>query len=105
MNKKVRALNACPWCGRPTPTWRSFAVKMIQERAVVWLMRHKTLWWGKPLHGSWQEGIRKGIGVSDAWRIIGMGLKAAGIYSKANGLRDMRIHELVTQAKARMARG
>jgi len=77
---------------------------MIQERAVRWLMRNKTLWLGKPLHGSSQERIRNGTGISDAWRIIGMGLKAAGIYSKANGLRDMRIHELIAQAKARMAR-
>ena len=102
MNKKVRALNACPWCGRPTPTWRSFAVKMIQERAIMWLMRHRSLWLGRPIHGDWRD---KPKGISDAWRIIGMGLKAAGIYSKANGLRDMRIHELVAQAKARMARG
>ena len=69
----------------------------------MWLMRHRRLWDGRPLYGSWQDRIRgRRRTVSDAWRIIGMGLKAVGIYAKSNGLRDMRIYELVEKAKERM---
>jgi len=79
-------------------------VKYQQERAIKWLMSNQDLWVGKPITGEWNEKgwTTNRPPISDARRIIVYGLKLSGIYSKSIGLRDMRVNDLVAEARRRI---